>query len=86
MLVVDASDLLVYTYIESGGNHRDCSKVLCHKKWNLWNFITVFSGFMKEQHPKGKEEKPTCQKVAFQGKLSLRYVPSYALMTPYKSF
>ena len=50
-------------------------------------YYRIFQGIMKEQHPKGKEEKhPTCQKLAFQGNLSLRYLPSYALMTPYKSF
>ena len=50
-------------------------------------YYRIFGGIMKEQNPKGKEEKhPTCQKLAFQGKLSLRYWPSYALMTPYKSF
>ena len=50
-------------------------------------YYRIFQGIMKEQHAKGKEEKhPTCQKLAFQGNLSLRYLPSYALMTPYKSF
>ena len=35
---------------------------------------------------KNNIQKAYLQKLAFQGKLPLRYQPSYALMTPYKSF
>ena len=44
----------------------------------LWDF----SGYSKRKTPK----RPTYQKLAFHGKLSPRYLPSYALMTPCKFF
>ena len=44
----------------------------------LWDF----SRYSKKKTPK----RPTYQKLASQGKLSLRYLPSYGLMTPCKFF
>ena len=35
---------------------------------------------------KSNIQEASCQKLAFRDKLALRYQPSYALMTPYKSF
>ena len=45
----------------------------------IMGFVRIF---WNEQQPRGLLAK----KVAFRDKLSLRYYPSYALITSYKSF
>ena len=67
------------TYIRNYGINRvlkcDVTKNKFVKLWDLSRYSE-----------KTTSKTPTCQKLEFRGKLSLRYQPSYALMTPHKSF